>query len=172
MNQIRFGTAFVLAFLVATHLCATAPAARGQGGATKIVTVTATASQNAAVGKPFDVTVSLAIASTYHIQGNATKEGYVPTVITLGAIPGLKIVKITYPKATEQSIAGDTLPVYEGNVAVKAQMVAAKAGKFRLPITVRYQACDDRACFPPASVTSTALVVVGGKTGASKLSAL
>ena len=159
-------TAYGFAALAATVLCVAALTARAQEGAAKTVTVTASAPK-AVAGKPFTLTVSIAVEKPYHIQGNPTKEGYIATTLTVGSTPGVKVGKITYPKAIEEKIAGDTLQVYEGAVAIKAQVTATRAGKINLPVTIRYQACNDRACFPPTNVTATATVVVSGKSAAS-----
>jgi len=80
---------------------------------------------------------------------------------------GFKVGKITYPKAIQATIAGDTLPVYEGAIQVKAEVTPTKAGKFKLPVSVRYQGCNEASCYPPNTATATADVNVSGKTAVS-----
>jgi DsbC/DsbD-like thiol-disulfide interchange protein len=145
-------------------LFAGAQTARAQGGPPKFLKVAATAPKTALLGKPFTVTVAITIDPPYHIQGNPPKEGFVATVVKLGATKDFKLGKITYPKPTEAKIGTDTLPVYEGTVEVKVQVTALKAGKLKLPVSVRYQGCNESACYPPNTAETTAQVTVGGKT--------
>jgi DsbC/DsbD-like thiol-disulfide interchange protein len=161
MKQVVYG---LCALMALTSCYGALPVATAQGQTPKAVSVTATAPKAAPVGKPFNVQVAITIQDPYHIQGNPTKEGYVATVVKVEAPAGVKAGKVVYPKAVEEKIAGDTLPVYEKTVTVVAQVTPLKAGKYRLPVTVRYQACNETACFPPTTITATASVTVTGKT--------
>jgi DsbC/DsbD-like thiol-disulfide interchange protein len=161
MKQVTYGFSALMAVALAAGAFMTAGA---QGGAEKAVSVAATAPRSAPAGKPFILLVAITIHAPFHIQGNPTKEGYVPTVVKVTVPAGFKVGKITYPKAVEQKIAGETLPVYEKEITVRAEVTPLKAGKFKLPVTVRYQACNESACFPPTTATATASLTVAGKT--------
>jgi hypothetical protein len=140
-------------------LFAGATTAQAQGGPPKFLKVIATAPATAAIGKPFTLTVAITIDKPYHIQGNPPKDGYIATVVTVAG-PGFTVGKITYPKAIQATIAGDTLPVYEGTIQVKAVVTPAKTGKYKLPVSVRFQGCNEASCYPPNTATATAEINV------------
>jgi thiol:disulfide interchange protein DsbD len=57
----------------------------------------------------------------------------------------------------------EKLNVYSGDVTVTVLLSAAKPivpGSYKLPGTLRYQACDDRSCFPPKSLALEIPVVI------------
>jgi thiol:disulfide interchange protein len=131
--------------------------AKPQLGPPEIVTVTASAPKTVTSGKAFTVTVAIAVKPEYHIQANPPKKDYIPTVVSVGPVSGFKVGKITYPSAVQAQIAGDTLPVYEGTVQIRAVVTpdgTVKPGKFTLPITVKYQGCNAKTCYPPNKATT------------------
>ena len=114
-------------------------------------------------GKAFTVTISLEIEKPFHIQSNPPKENYIPTELKLDAIKGFKAGKVTYPKATETTIGGDKLTVYEGKVEVKIEVTpdkSVKPGKYPLSFTLSYQGCNDKVCYPPSTTNLKSVVVV------------
>src|SRR5579884_3240527 len=128
--------------------------ARALFGAPKFLKATDSAPPSAVIGKPFSVVVTLTIDKPYHIQANPPKQGYIATVVTVGPVKGVKVDKVVYPHATQATTAGEVLPVYEGRVQIKAIVTAdktAKPGSLRLPISIRYQGCNDRSCYPPST---------------------
>ncbi len=145
--------AFFFAILISGANCV-------QAAPTNLVKVTAAKSVATTPHKPFTLDISLTIEKPYHIQANPPKQDYVATVVQVGPVPGLQVGKITYPAATQAQIGGETIPVYEGTVSVKAQIVAAHAGIYKVPITVKYQACNDKFCYPPTSVKTDVLLTV------------
>ena len=71
----------------------------------------------------------------------------------------LKHLEDVYPAAKSKQFSfspGQKLAVYEGVQTLKARLAVpatAPLGKITLEGKLRYQACDDKACYPPASVT-------------------
>lgn len=133
-----------------------------------LIKASVAAPKSVAAGKAFTLTVAVSIDSHYHIQANPAPEGYIATELTLGPTKGFKLDKVTYPKGIVKLVAGDKLPVYEGAIHIKADVTADRAikpGKYVLPVSVRYQGCDDQKCFPPSAVAIKAAVTVaaGGK---------
>ena len=60
-------------------------------------------------------------------------------------------------------MGGEKLAVYEGTVRITANMTAdkaAKPGKYTLPVTLKYQGCDQQKCFPPTSFAAKATITV------------
>ncbi len=112
------------------------------------------------VGKAAEVVVVLSIDEGYHVQSNAAKDPYIPTKVTLTGPKGAKIGKPLFPPSITASVAGDTIPVFEGTVEVKVPVTFAKvpAGPLKFNVKVEYQACTDKACFPPAEATASATI--------------
>jgi len=95
----------------------------------------------------------------FHINSNQpTSELYIPTKVMLDVPTDVSIAGLTYPEGQMVSFPFDPdtkLSVYTGDIAVKGLVMAAKTaprGTFRVHGTLRYQACDNRACYPPVSL--------------------
>jgi DsbC/DsbD-like thiol-disulfide interchange protein len=104
------------------------------------------------------VEVVVRIKKGWHIYANpAVPEDLKPTTLTL--VPGqdAELVKVTYPKGEAKVLASSgeaKVSVYEGDVSLSARVklgpsLQAQDLKFQL----RYQACDDRACLAPATLS-------------------
>ncbi|HZO88008.1 MAG TPA: cytochrome c biogenesis protein CcdA [Chthonomonadaceae bacterium] len=144
--------------------------AQAQFGAPKFIKASATAPKTVAPGKPFTVVVTVTVDKPYHIQANPPKQNYIATVVDIGPVSGFKIGKVVYPKPMQIQFLGERLPVYEGTVQIKAAVMpnkGLKPGKVTLPVTVRYQGCNDKTCYPPSKITTQATVVVGASRSAS-----
>jgi hypothetical protein len=99
----------------------------------------------------------------FHINSHAPKdELLIPTVLKLDA-GVVKVGAEEYAPGTAFRLevgAGETLDVYQGEFRVTVRMVAPK-GSSTLTGSLRYQACDRAACFPPR--TLPVMVAVTGK---------
>ncbi len=136
---------------------------RAQFNSPKFLKAVTSAPKSVRAGKVFTVSMAVTIDSPYHIQGNPSKESYIPTELEIGPLKGFKVDKIAYPKPLITSVAGDKLPVYEGKVQIKADVMAdrgTKPGKYTLPVTLKYQGCDEQKCFPPATFNTKATITV------------
>jgi hypothetical protein len=95
----------------------------------------------------------------FHINSNKPgSDLLLPTVVTLSPPTNIAIGGLEYPPGREQSIPfspDEKLSVYTGDFAVTASLSAAKnmpLGRFRVHGFLTYQACDDRACYPPTKL--------------------
>lgn len=161
-TRIFFRCAPVL-FAITASLAGTTPSANAQFNAPKFLKAKPAVPKSVAAGKPFTVTIAVEIDKPYHIQSNPTKAEYIATELKLEAMKGFKAGKATYPKATEATISGDKLSVYEGKVAFKIDVTpdkSVKPGKYPLSFTLHYQGCNDKACFPPSDTQIKTVVVV------------
>jgi thioredoxin:protein disulfide reductase len=76
-------------------------------------------------------------------------------VVHLSPPEGILIMNIAYPEAEELALpfmGNDKLSVYSGSFEVTAEVRIPKSaalGTQRVHGEVRYQACDNRQCFPP-----------------------
>lgn len=104
------------------------------------------------------LTIIATVASGWHINANRPNQAFlVPTALTLTLPPGVTADPPSYPepKARQFAFAGQaTLLVYEGAVPVTTTL-HVPLGRADEPLQVeaalRYQACDDTTCLPPAT---------------------
>jgi hypothetical protein len=99
------------------------------------------------------------IAGGYHINSHKPKEEFlIPTALKLDAPTDIAITKTTYPPAEELSFEFDPnekLSVYTGDFTITVGVRPLKdvtQGKYAVHGTLRYQACDNRACYPPKTL--------------------
>jgi hypothetical protein len=107
-------------------------------------------------GKPATVPLSFRVASGFHINSNKPKaEFLIPTVLKVEATTDIVIGKTTYPDGQDMSFAfapDEKLNVYTGdfNVDVLVRPLrSVQPGKYIVRGTLKYQACDNSACYPP-----------------------
>jgi DsbC/DsbD-like thiol-disulfide interchange protein len=106
-------------------------------------------------GKEQLVELRFRVDPGFHINSHTPKdELLIPTVLKLDAANGVKVLDEQYPAGTPFRLdigAGDTLDVYQGEFRVVVRMVLPK-GATDLVGSLRYQACDHAACFPPRTL--------------------
>lgn len=115
----------------------------------------------------------LEIREPYHVNANPASEEYlIPTELRFEKSSAVASAKIEYPAPVEKAFefsGGKPLKIYEGQVRIKFQFKLApsiKQGTLKLPATLRYQACDDKACYPPQRVKLTLTLSIAQKEGA------
>lgn len=95
------------------------------------------------------------VADGFHINSHTPKdELLIPTELELDSRDGVIVLNEQYPKGSAFRLAigsGETLDVYQGEFRVTVKLTAAK-GAALLTGSLRYQACDNAACFPPKSL--------------------
>ena len=110
-------------------------------------------------GKSAKVELRFRISPTFHINSNTSKgELLIPTRILLSPPTDIMIGRITYPEgmdATFPFAPTEVLNVYFGRFNITALVTStrkATPGTFRVHGSLKYQACDTRACYPPRQV--------------------
>ncbi len=110
-------------------------------------------------GKPGQVALRFRVAAGFHINSNAPKSEFlIPTVLKLDAPTDIVIGKIKYPQGEELSFPfapQEKLSVYSGTFEI-AVMVRPLHDviptKYMIRGQLRYQACDNAACYPPKNL--------------------
>src|SRR5438270_9136383 len=107
-------------------------------------------------GKPGTVTLDFRVARGFHINSNKpTSEFLIPTALKLEAPTDIVLGKVTYPEGQEMSFPfspDEKLSVYTGDFAVSVSvrpLAHVLLGKYVFRGNLRYQACDNAACYPP-----------------------
>ena len=101
-----------------------------------------------------------------HVQSNKPRDPLlIPTVLSLEPPAGLTVDAIEYPKATDLAQPGrkDPLAVYGSEFEIGVKVTLGKGvsqGPLVVPALLRYQACNDTVCFPPARAATQWTLVV------------
>ncbi|OGS37325.1 MAG: hypothetical protein A2293_06455, partial [Elusimicrobia bacterium RIFOXYB2_FULL_49_7] len=109
----------------------------------------------------------------WHIYANPVHSDFlVPATITVKGGDAVMVDSIVYPSGVEKSFFGVTEGFYEGEVSVAVILHCDVSGAHPIEVNLRYQACDDRVCLPPAektlSLTMTVKEAAGGWSFAGK----
>jgi len=112
-------------------------------------------SQEVAAGKRTVLELHFRVVDGFHVNSHTPKsELLIPTQITLQPAAGVKAEALEYPAGTSYSFSFDPtekLDVYTGAFTVKLPVLAT-AGSHTVDGTLRYQACDHAACYPPKTL--------------------
>lgn len=106
-----------------------------------------------------NVPLKFRLSDGYHINSNVPRsELLIPTVLTLRAPSPAVSIRISYPKGEDVTFEfepNQKLSVYAGEFTITARIRAARAatpGVHTVRGTLKFQACNDRACFPPKTL--------------------
>jgi len=92
-----------------------------------------------------------------HVQSDKPNDpSLIPTVVTLDLPKGLSVTQTVYPKSEQLKQEGvkDLLSVFGSEFTVRILLKVARdvaPGALVVPGRLRYQACDETTCFPPAT---------------------
>ena len=102
------------------------------------------------------VVLHFRIPSGYHINSNQPKQDYLKkTELKVDAPTDIAIAGVTYPAGEDRSFPFDPnekLNVYTGDFALKVlvrPLGSVVPAKYAVHGMLKYQACDNAACYPP-----------------------
>jgi hypothetical protein len=110
-------------------------------------------------GREFEIAVVADIRKGFHINANKVLQDYlIPTSLEAELPKGFRLVEADYPpgKLWKFDFSPEELLVYEGRVTLRLKLEAAAdapLGTVKLPLRLRYQACNDTMCLPPVRKT-------------------
>jgi DsbC/DsbD-like thiol-disulfide interchange protein len=101
------------------------------------------------------VVLQVRLPSDVHVQAHEPRDpSLIPTVLTLEAPPGVAVEETTYPPPTELAQVGRAEPLAvlgpQFRIEVRLRIAEGTTGDLVVPAVLRYQACNDAVCFPPA----------------------
>lgn len=124
-----------------------------------VVTLAAAPVVTVAQGKAVTVPITFSVAGGYHINSNRPKSDYlIPTALKIDATTDIVIGKTTYPDGQDMSFAfapDEKLNVYTGDFRVDVlvhPLRSVQPGKYIVRGRLKYQACDNKACYPPKNL--------------------
>ena len=107
-------------------------------------------------GHPGTVQLEFRVANGFHINSNQPRQEYLKkTELRLDAPTDIVIGGIKYPAGVDRSFPfapGDKLNVYSGEFAVDVVVRPLKTvlpARYAVHGFLKYQACDNAACYPP-----------------------
>lgn len=110
-------------------------------------------------GKEFQIAVVVEIARGFHMNSHKPTDEYlIPTTLTPQLASGFQLKDTIYPDGRLEKFSfspNKPLNVYTGSVTLRLRLAAdanAPLGTATIPVTLRYQACNDAACLPPVKV--------------------
>lgn len=111
-----------------------------------------------AQGGKAPLSIALQVNKGFHVNSNKPNdELLMPTTVHLNPPEGIMIANIQYPAGEQLALpfmVNEKLSVYTGNFTVKAEVRIPKSaalGTQRVHGEVKFQACNNRQCFPPKS---------------------
>lgn len=110
-------------------------------------------------GASVDLILHVSMPPEVHVQAHQPKDPLlIPTVLTVEAPEGLGVESIAYPSPVEFTQTGRPDPLLvlgpRFDIRVRLSAAAEAAGGLRsVPVVLRYQACNETVCFPPARAT-------------------
>jgi len=114
-------------------------------------------------GKEFKVAVVADIASGFHMNSHKPTDEYLIATTLKAELPaGFELIDTIYPKGKLEKFAFSPehpLDVYSESVTLVLRLSAkstAVLGPAEIPMTLRYQACNDSTCLPPVKLPLTA----------------
>lgn len=133
----------------------------------KVVSAQTVLATNAAhAGKTGKLAVVAHVQTGYHINSHKPSLDYlIPTRVVFDGSPSMKVEKVIYPagKLTKFEFLDSPISVYEGEFRLGAILRVSQStrpGTYALRGKLTYQACNDHACLPPASVPLKASIRV------------
>jgi uncharacterized protein YcnI len=110
-------------------------------------------------GKSFEIAVVVEIAKGFHMNSHKPTDPYlIATTLTPQPPAGFDIAGTIYPEGHQEKFSfspNKPLNVYTGKVVLRLKLTAhpdAALGAITIPITLRYQACNDTTCLQPVKI--------------------
>jgi hypothetical protein len=153
IRQAKLLAVLVIAFVTAT--------AQNFSPGKKVPSVTMSPVSLATItrGRSGTVHLNFRVGSGFHINSNTPKSDYlIPTSLKLDAPTDIVVGRVTYPPGHDTSFPfapDEKLNVYSGEftLAVLVRPLAhVLPGKYAFHGTLKFQACDNAACYPPKKV--------------------
>ena len=122
------------------------------------------------------VNLDFRVPAGYHVNSNTPKSEFlIPTALKMDLPTDIVLGKIEYPAGTDMSFPfspDEKLSVYSGDFTIAVAvhpLHSVVPGKYVMRGILRYQACDNAACYPPKNLpVSFEVKVVKGPAAGHK----
>jgi hypothetical protein len=159
---------------VALAVLAVLAAAESAGKRAPSVTVAPVDPLTVTRGRAGSVSLHFRVAPGFHINSNTPKSEFlIPTTLRIDAPTDIAITRLRYPAGKDMSFPfapDEPLNVYSGDFTVTMAVRPLHTvfpGKYAIHGELKYQACDNAACYPPKKlpVDFDVKVLKNGSTG-------
>jgi hypothetical protein len=147
-----------LLFLIASLLTALPGAAQTPGKAPTL-TIAAVPLTTAQRTTQTMVNLNFRVPAGYHINSNTPKSEFlIPTALRIDVPTDIILGKIEYPAGEDKNFPfspDEKLSVYSGDFTIAVgvhPLHSVVPGKYVMHGVLRYQACDNAACYPPKNL--------------------
>ncbi len=154
--------------LVCALVVAAAAGLRGQGAPERAQVTPMVERSSVAAGSEVRAALEVRLPAGYHTNSNKPREtNLIPLTIRFGPLPaGIGVKEVVFPDAIDlvQKGASQPLSVFDGDFAIGALLTVAPntpAGDVRVPVEMRYQACNETMCFIPVRIPTSWSFTVG-----------
>ena len=115
-------------------------------------------------GQRISLTLDVQLGPRLHVYAPGVKSDFIPIEWTMKDSPAIEVRAPVYPAAKMLRLEAirDTAPVYEGAFRLVREVTIARDaavrpmldadGKLTIEAGLKYQACDDKLCYPPETV--------------------
>ncbi len=117
------------------------------------------------------IALTVVLPEGLHVQSDQPRDpALIPTLLTIDPPAGVRVTHLIFPHPTDFTLEGQTEPlaVFGHDFVAGAELEIADGtapGDLVIPARLRYQACNDKACFRPVTATTGwTLHVVPGST--------
>src|SRR6266850_5862778 len=106
-------------------------------------------------GRSVQATLVMDIPSGYHVNSSRPLEKFlVATQLQIDAPNGIRVGSVVYPRPVLRNFkfSKSKVSVYEGRATMRVNVIVPAnfvSGSAELKARLRYQSCNDEACFPP-----------------------
>jgi DsbC/DsbD-like thiol-disulfide interchange protein len=113
------------------------------------------ASNKTGRGRTAQGTISMDIPSGYHVNSNRPLERFlIATQLQIEAPKGIRLGPIFYPRPLLRSLrfSKSKVSVFEGRTTIRFSVTVPRnftGNSAELKARLRFQSCNDEACFPP-----------------------
>jgi len=117
-------------------------------------------------GRVFEFAVVAQTRPGFHINAHQVSQEYlIPTALEAELPPGFHTLGTIYPpgQLRKFEFSPEKLLVYEGSVTLRMKLRTASdapLGPRQIPLSLRYQACNQEVCLPPVKISLTAALEV------------
>ncbi len=135
------------------------PVVTGVPGKAPSVTMAAVPLTTAQRTQQTMVELNFRVPSGYHVNSNTPKSEFlIPTTVRIEVPTDIILGKTEYPAGTDMTFPfspDEKLSVYSGDFTIAVGVHPLRAvvpGKYAMHGVLRYQACDNSACYPPKTL--------------------
>ena len=112
-----------------------------------------------------NATFEITLPDGYHVNSDAPLDEFLkPTRLLMEAPDGVAVAAIRYPEALlfATQFSEQPLAVYEHEFRIEVALTVAglAPGEYPLQATLKYQACSDRICYPPATLQTEVTLIL------------